>query len=85
VSDSKDLLDDGNSDDDGGDNDDNGDNDDQAINLPDTAATNNDNGNDDDEGVPRKTLFTATIRRKTDTANANILEGGALNRPTMKL
>ncbi len=43
------------------------------------AATNN------DEGVLRKTLVTATIRRKMDAANADIPEGWASNGPTTKL
>ncbi len=97
MSDSEDSPDDGN--DDGGNDDDDGDVDDRAINSPDTAGTielqyhaaNNaaegggDDDDDDDEGVPRKTLVTATIRRKTDAADADIPEGGALNGPTTKV
>jgi hypothetical protein len=83
VSNGKDLPDNGNSNKDRGNN---GDIDNQAINLPNTAtADDNDNDDDDDEGVPRKTLVTATIRRKTDAANADIPEGGALNGPMTKL
>jgi hypothetical protein len=86
VSDGKDSRDDG--DDDGGDDDDDGDDEDRAINLPDTAAAADDGNKDndkDDEGVPRKTLVTATIGRKTDAADADIPEGGASNGPTKKL
>ncbi len=72
----------------------------QAINLPNTAGTiklqyhaaNNatrgegdDDNNDNNEVMPRKTLVTATIRRKTDAANADIPEGGASNGPTTKV
>jgi hypothetical protein len=67
--------------------------------LPDTTGTiklqyhaaNNaargggDNNNNNDEGVPKKTLVTSMIRRKTDAANADISEGGVLNRPTTKV
>jgi hypothetical protein len=58
--------------------------------LPDTAAatatvTTAAADNDDDEGVPRKTLVTATIQRKTDVANADIPEGGASDGPMTKL
>jgi hypothetical protein len=84
VSYNKDFLDNGNGDDNGGDNDNAGDNVDRAIYLPNTAAAKNDN-DDDDEGVQRKTLITATIRRKTDAANTDILEGGASSRRTTKL
>jgi hypothetical protein len=99
MSDGKDLPDDGNGNDDGGDNDDDGDDNNQAINSPDTAGTielqyhaadnaaggGGDNDDDDDEGVPRKTLVTATIRRKTDAANADFPEGGVLNGRTTKV
>jgi hypothetical protein len=68
-----------------GDDDEEGDNNDHAINFPNTAAVNNNDDNKDDEGMPRKTLVTATIQRKIDAANADIPEGGALNRPIMKL
>jgi hypothetical protein len=84
VSHNKDLPDDGNGDNNGGNDDNAGDDGDRAIDLPDTdTATNNDD--DDDEGVRRKTLVTAKILRKTDAANADILEGGASSGPTMKL
>jgi hypothetical protein len=43
-----------------------------------TTTTNN-------EGVPRKTLVTTTIQRKTDTNDADIPEGGASNGPTTKV
>jgi hypothetical protein len=63
----------------------------QAINLPNTAGTieveyhapdnaaggGGDNDDDNDEGVPRKTLVTATILRKANSADADIPEGGA--------
>jgi hypothetical protein len=83
----KDLPDNGDGDDDGSDNDNNGDDDSRAINSSDTAAANDneDDNNNGDEGVPRKTLVTATIRRKMDAANADIPEGGASNGPTTKL
>ncbi len=78
------MPDDGDGDDNGGDDDDAGDDVDRAINSPDTAAAANDD-DDDDEGMRRKALVTATIHRKTDAANADILEGGALSGPTTKL
>ncbi len=55
--------------------------------MPDTAAAAAAAADDDndDEGVPRKTLVNAMIRRKSDAAEADILEGGASNGPTMKL
>ncbi len=83
VSDGEDLPDDGNGNDEGGDNDDDGDDNNQAISLPNTAAAAN--NEDNDEGMPRKSLVTTTIRRKTDAANADIPEGGAPNRLTTKL
>jgi hypothetical protein len=85
VSDGEDLPDDGDGDGDydGGDDDDDGDDDDRAINSSDTAAAAA--TADDDEGMPRKTLVTAMIRRKTDAADDDIPEEGASNGPTMKL
>jgi hypothetical protein len=94
VSNGKDLPDNGNSDNDGGNdgNDNDGDDKDWAINSPDTAATAAviaaaaaAADDDNNEGMPRKTLVTATIWRKIDTANADIPEGGAQNRPATKL
>jgi hypothetical protein len=35
---------------------------------------------DDNEGVPRKTLVTATIRRESDAANADVPGGGGVER-----
>jgi hypothetical protein len=84
MSKGKDSLDDGDGDDDGGDNDDDGDDNDRAINLPDNAAAAATNNDDNDESVPRKTLVTATIRRKTDATDADIPEGRASNGQTMK-
>jgi hypothetical protein len=83
VSNGKDWPDDGNNN--GGNNGDDSDNDDQAINLPNHAATTTAANNNDDEGVPRKTLVTTTIWKKTDAANADIPEGGASNRRMTKL
>ncbi len=86
MSDGKNLTDNSNSNDGGGDDDNDRDGDNQAINSPNyaapAAAAADDN---DDEGMPRKTLVIATIWRKMDAANANIPEGGALDRPTTKL
>ncbi len=55
----------------------------QAANN--AAGVGGDNDKDNNEGVPRKTLVTATIRRKTYAANADISEGGASNGPTTKV
>ncbi len=85
VSGGKDLLDNCDGNNNSGNDDDDGDNNDQAINLPDTATAATSNAATNDEGMPRKILVTATIRRKMDAADANILEGGALNGPTTKL
>ncbi len=87
VSNGKDFPDDSYGNDGSGDNDNNGDDNDRAIKLPHTATTNDNNkdANDLDEGVPRKTLVTAMIRRKTDATNTDIPEGGASNGPTRKL
>ncbi len=93
VSDGEDFPDDG--DDNCGDNNEDGDDNNWAISLPDTVGTiklqyhaadnaargGGDNDNNNDECMPRKTLVTATIRRKTDAANSDP-EGGASNRPT---
>ncbi len=80
VSDGEDLPEDGDGNNDGGDDDNNRDDDNQAINLPDTATANNEDEDNDiednGEGMPRKTLVTATNRRKTDAADADIPEGG---------
>ncbi len=76
MSDGEDSLDNSGGDNSGGDNDDDrdGDNNNRAINSPDTAAAAaaKDDEDDDDEGMPRKTMVTAMIRRKTDAANADI-------------
>jgi hypothetical protein len=99
VSDGKDLPDNSNGEDDCGDDDNDGDNNDWAINLPATIGTvklqyhaaNNaaggggDNDDNDFEGVPRKTLVTVTIWRKTDATDTDILEGGTSNGPTTKV
>ncbi len=88
VSNGEDLPDNGDGNDDGGDDDDDRDNnDDRAINLPDTAvaAAAAVDIDDNNEGVLRKTLVTATIRRKNYATDADIPEGGALNGPTTKL
>jgi hypothetical protein len=96
VSDGEDSPDDGDGEDDCGDDDDDGDDDDRAINSANTVGTielqyhaadnaaggGEDDDDDDGEGVPRKTLVTATIRRKTNAADADIPEGGASNGPT---
>ncbi len=86
VSNGEDLPNDSNGNNGGGDDDNDGDDDDQAINLPDYApAATAANKDANDEGMPRKTLVTATIRKKMDAANADIPKGGASNGPMLKL
>ncbi len=84
VSNGKGLPDNGNGNNDCGNDDNDRDNDNRPINLPDTAvaaAADDDN----DEGMPRKTLVTTMIRRKKDSTNADIPEGGVSNGPMTKL